>query len=263
MENIIEAIEKTIFDEPLADLAIDYLDIGLDMITDSDIIEAIPVVKTFVSLYKGTMSIKERFFAKKLMIFASEIYNGNVPENEIIRRKEAIENNEKWIRKEIEEIAIFLDRFDFEYKAKILAKLYVAFLKNIICAEKYLNMLSIIDKWQKSDNDLLKTIYKKYKSKTLNIANGERDYVILIDKASQQRLESLGVLNIKREVINLLNKFEGLLDDKEIEEIMKNGEYSLEETYELNYEGIILAEILSEGKVITKFDEKYFNLSSM
>lgn len=263
MKNIIEKIEKTIFDEPIADLTIDYLDIGLDMITDSEIIEAIPVVKTFVSLYKGTMSIKERFFAKKLLIFAYEIYNGNVSENEIARRKDAIINNENWVRKEIEEIVIFLDRFDFSYKSQIFAKLYVAFLNNIISADKYLNMLPIIDKWQKNDNDLLQIIYREYKNKTLNIAKGERDYVLLIDHASKQRLESLGILNVKREVINLLNKFEGLLDEKEIEEIIDNGEYSLEETYELNYEGIILAEILYEGKVITGFSENYFNLSSI
>ncbi len=86
MENIIDEIEKTIFDEPLADLAIDYLDIGLDMVLDSEIIKAIPVVKTFVSLYKGTMSIKERFFAKKLMIFANEIYSGQVSEEEIQKK---------------------------------------------------------------------------------------------------------------------------------------------------------------------------------
>lgn len=263
MENIIEGIERTFFDEPLTDLAIDYLDIGLDVVTDSEIIEVIPVVKTFVSLYKGTMSIKERFFAKKLMIFASEIYNGNVPESEINKRKEAIKNNEYWIKKEIEEIVIFLDRFDFSYKAKIFAKLYVAFIKNIICSEKYLNMLPIIDKWQKNDNGLLQILYREYKNKTLNISYGGRDYFYFIDSASKQRLESLGVLKIKREVINLLIEFDGILEEEEMEEIIEKGEYSLEETYELNYEGIILAEIINEGKAITKFDEKYFNLTSI
>lgn len=263
MENIIEEMGKTIFDEPMTDLAIDYLDIGLDLITDSAIIEVIPVVKTFVSLYKGTMSIKERFFAKKLMIFASEIYKGDIPENEIIKRKEAIKNNEPWIKKEVEEIAIFLDRFDYGYKAQIFAKLYIAFLNNVICAEKYLNMLSIVDRWQKYDNDLLQLIYREYKNKSLNISKGERDYVILIDSASKQRLETLGILSIKREVINLLNEFGDFYREDALKEVIKNGEYSLEETYELNYEGIILAEILNEGKVITNFDDKYFNLSSI
>lgn len=263
MENIIEEIEKTIFDEPLTDLAIDYLDIGLDMITNSEIVEAIPIVKTFVSLYKGTMSIKERFFAKKLIIFVSEIHSGNVSEEEIQIRQKAIKNKEKWVKKEIEEITIFLDRFDFAYKSKLLAKLYIAFLNKKISADKYLNMLPIIDKWQDYDKSLLETLYKENKKGTLNISNGERDYVILIDNASRQRLESLGVIKTKMEVIDLLNKYEDVLDEEEIQEIISDSQFCLEKKIEFNYEGIILADILFEGKVVHEFDERYFNLSSI
>lgn len=263
MDNLIEGIEKNFFDEPLTDLAIDYLDIGLDMITNSDIVEAIPVVKTFVSLHKGAMSIKERFFAKKLLVFAYEVNSGQVSEKEIQKRKTAIKNDEKWIKREIEEITVFLDRFDFAYKAKILAKLYVGFINKKISSDKYLNMLSIVDKWQKYDNALLERIYMEKKNGTLNISYGERDYVIMIDNASKQRLESLGVLKVNRKVVNLLNEFDGLLDDGEIEEILENSEFCLDETYGLNYEGMILAEILFEGKIIHEFDKDYFNLSSM
>ena len=55
MENLITEMEKSFFDEPVVDLAIDYLDIGLDMITNSEIIDAIPVVKTFVSLISSLL----------------------------------------------------------------------------------------------------------------------------------------------------------------------------------------------------------------
>lgn len=262
MEDLFTEIEKSFFDEPVVDLAIDYLDIGLDMITNSEIIEAIPVVKTFVSLHKGVMSIKERVFAKKLLVFASEINSGQVSNTALSERRIAIGNNEKWIKKEIEEITVFLDRFDFVYKSSILAKLYIAFINEKISSDKYLNMLPIIDRWQKYDNSLLERIYKEQKNGTLNISHGERNYVIMIDVASKQRLESLGILKIKREVVSLLNEFEGL-SDEDIDEILEEGEYCLQETFELNYEGIILAEILFEGKVLHDFDENYFNLSSM
>lgn len=266
MKNIASEIEKTLFDKPLEDmkeLSVEYLDVLLDVVTDSEIIEAIPVVKTFVSLYNGVISVRECFFAKKLMAFAKEIHSGNVSEEELVKRKKAIENKESWIRKEIEQIVVFLDRFDFAYKSILLAKLYVALINKKISSDKYLNMLPIIDKWQQYDNGLLEKIYDENRKGTLNISNGARDYVILIDSASRERLVSLGILKVKREVVSLLNKFEGLLDDDEIEEILEDGEFCLEETYELNYEGIILAEILFEGKVIHEFDENYFNLSSI
>lgn len=261
MDNLIENLEKNFFDAPLSDLAIDYLDIGLDMITNSEIMESIPVVKTFVLLHKEVMSIKERFFAKKLLIFAHEINSGQVLEEEIKKRKTALENGEKWIKKEIEEIAIFLDRLDFAYKAKMLATLYIGFINKKISSNKYVNILQIIDKWQKYDNDLLEKIYMENKKGTLN--NRGRDYVIMIDSASQQRLEALGILKVKRKVINLLNEFDKLLNNDEINEILEEGEFCLDETYELNYEGIILAEILFEGKIIHDFNDNYFNLSSL
>lgn len=55
------------FFEPLKqtdDLAVDYLEIGLDALIKSDIVEAIPVVKSFVHLYKLGMSIREHVLAK-------------------------------------------------------------------------------------------------------------------------------------------------------------------------------------------------------
>lgn len=244
MENIIGEIEKTIFDEPLTDLAIDYLDIGLDMILDSEIIEAIPVVKTFVSLYKGTMSIKERFFAKKLMIFASEIYSGQVSEEEIQKRKIAIENNEKWVKKEIEDIAIFLDRFDFAYKAKLLAKLYILFLNKKIGLDRYINMISIIDKWQKYDNDLLEKLYIGYKEGNITGFMGGKHNAKTNYDGSMERLEALGILTIHYKVIDLVNELGSKFEVDDIKQIYGNCLYNLKRTLKLNYEGFILAEIL-------------------
>ena len=53
------------------------------------------------------MTIKERSFAKKVMLFASHIHSGNVSLKEIEKRREAINNNEKWIEKEMEQIIVF------------------------------------------------------------------------------------------------------------------------------------------------------------
>lgn len=260
MSKLISELKKSFFEKPIADLTVDYLDIGLDMITDSIILDNIPVVKSFVAFFKAGMSLKERHFAKKLANFVKQIHEGNIPESEFQKRKNAINNHEKWVEKEIEEIVIFLDRFDFSYKALMLAKLYVALINGVISSDKYLNMLPIIDKWQKYDSNTLKTIYNEHKKTTLNMEYGNRDYVISIDLASKQRLESLGVIGITREVKDLLKEF-GEIDEKDIEEIKEEGQYCLDERYKLTYEGVILAEILFEDKVLTKFNKDYFNVS--
>ena len=142
----------------------------------------------------------------------------------------------------------------------MLAKLYVALINGVISSDKYLNMLPIIDKWQKYDSNTLKTIYNEHKKTTLNMEYGNRDYVISIDLASKQRLESLGLIGITREVKDLLKEF-GEIDEKDIKEIKEEGQYCLDERYKLTYEGVILAEILFEDKVLTKFNKDYFNVS--
>ena len=142
----------------------------------------------------------------------------------------------------------------------MFAKLYVALINGVISSDKYLNMLPIIDKWQKYDSNTLKTIYNEHKKTTLNMEYGNRDYVISIDLASKQRLESLSVIGITREVKDLLKEF-GEIDEKDIKEIKEEGQYCLDERYKLTYEGVILAEILFEDKVLTKFNKDYFNVS--
>ena len=252
MDNIVKRIEETIFDTPIEDLTIDYLELGLDAVTSSEIVESIPVVKTIVALFKTGISIRESFFIKKLLVFSSQIFNGEISESEIKKRQEAIRNQEPWIKKEIEQIVVYLDRFDAAYKAKMLANLYIAFVNRLIAPDKYINMLAIIDKWQKYDEALLETLYTEHKKGS----GHNKDYVILIDAASKQRLEALGVLRVKREVLCLLDYYdEDELEDEQL--------YCLEEKHSLTYEGIIMSEIIFTGKVASEFDDKYFNLSSI
>lgn len=250
--NIISELEKSILEEPL-DLTIDLAEIGLDEITDSEILKNIPVIKTLITIYKTGMSIKERHFAKKVMLFASHIHNDSISSGELEKRRNAINNNEKWIKKEMEQIIVFLDRFDFEYKAKILAKVYIAFINNKISSDKYLNMLPIIDKWQQYDEVALKTIYNENQKGSLN----ERDYVCIIDRASRQRLEALGIISIQQEIEDISYLIE---DEDDADEICP---YCLHKSLKLNYEGIILAEVLFEGIVISDFGKNFFNLSSI
>lgn len=263
MCKLMNELEKNFFEKPIVDLAVDYLDIGLDMITDSEILENIPVVKTFIAICKTGMSIKDRFFAKKLMIFSYQINTDNISDSELKKRKKAIENHEKWIEREIEEIITFLDKFDFAYKAQILAKLYVAFVNGVISSDKYLNMLPIIDKWQKYDNMALKTVYTESKKHSLNISDANKDYVTSIDFASKQRLEALGVLGIQRNVKTIFEEIDFKeMKGSKIDEIMEErNQYYLCEEFMLTYEGIILSEILFEDNVKTQFNKDYFNLS--
>ena len=251
MDNIINQIEEDIFKEPLGDLVIDYLDIGLDAVTDSEIIDCIPVVKTIATICKTGISIKERFFAKKMLIFASEIRKGDVSEEKFELRRKALANNEKWIKKEIEDIIIYIDRYDRAEKAQMHAILYRGYINNKISNDKYLNMLAVIEEWHKADNGLLEKLYEIHKKNEFN----SRDYVIMTDSASAQRIEALGILHIKREVVDLEEEFGPAESDDEY-----GCPFALREELSLNYAGILLGEILFDKEIYSSFDEEYFDI---
>lgn len=253
MDNFIVQLGKDIFEQN-GDLCQDYLQLGLDEVLDSKILENIPVVKTFVSLIKTVNTVQERFFAQKLLIFATSIHRGTVSEGELTKRRDAIKNNNSEIKKEVEQIIIFLDKFDFAYKAEILAKLYIAFINGVISSDKYLNMLPIIDKWHQGDKQLLKILYDLDNQKALNLYDSDRDGIYLIDLASQQRLKALGVLGLTYEVEDISY----MLDDDDDE-----CPYCIREKRTLNPEGRILSEILFEDEVKTHFDKHDFTLTSM
>lgn len=104
------------------DVSVEYLELGIDALSQENVIKDIPVVSTFMSIFRVGSSIKQAFFYKKLIIF---LYNMNdIPLNE--RQK----FYEKSIKDDInfgEKLIYTLDCLDEVKKAEYLAKLYKAY----------------------------------------------------------------------------------------------------------------------------------------
>lgn len=114
-----------------ADLLQEYAEVGLDTVIDSELVDAIPVVKTLVAISKGAATIQDRIFLKKLANFLSEANNLSTEERTRWYEKMKLEKPKK--TKELaEKIMLMIEAANDNYKAAVIGKLFRAFAKGQI-----------------------------------------------------------------------------------------------------------------------------------
>ncbi len=69
------ALINTATNPEFADTVKDYAELGIDAIFNSEIVDAIPVVKSISAILKGVATIQDRMFLKKLATFLSAANN--------------------------------------------------------------------------------------------------------------------------------------------------------------------------------------------
>ena len=90
-----DSIEVSLFDSiakgELAKIGTDFLEITLDEVLDEGIARSIPFIGTAVGLYRATMSIKDRFFIKKVLLFLTELHKTEQEQREKFSAQLAID----------------------------------------------------------------------------------------------------------------------------------------------------------------------------
>jgi len=142
MASIIKPVRDEILN-PTIDIAIDYVEIGLDAFVDNDAIREIPFVKTIVGLVKGGLSIKERYDLKKLLTFFKEFHNNKISDEKVNSFKNKFNTDKKYRNEVIEAIVLFNERYLDIRKSKVLANLIKAHIEGILTWDA-LNDLSIV-----------------------------------------------------------------------------------------------------------------------
>lgn len=137
--------EKEIFNKSI-DTAIEYCDIGLSQLIENETVKEIPFVKTFISVYKIGLAIKERAFIKKLLIFLKSLHSQQVETEKLNKFKQKFYNDSKFKEAVLENIIVLNERF-FEYeKSRILGKLFSSVISEKITYKRYLELCSALDK---------------------------------------------------------------------------------------------------------------------
>jgi len=105
----------------LGDLAQEYAELGLDLITDDGVLRDIPIVGSIVKISKAVGSIRDRLYLKKLLHFLHKV--GETTQQE---REAFIEDNCQETKQFEETVLLILERSDRIEKATLIGKIFKA-----------------------------------------------------------------------------------------------------------------------------------------
>lgn len=155
MENNLSlALRDSISEEASSTLS-DIAEVGLDSILDDGLFKDIPLISTALSLYRIGRSVKERHYVKKLAQFISSLNNGVVDADSRDYYKQKLEGGNKQRNHELEYIMILIDLYISYDKPDMLAKLYLAYLREDILWQEFAMYAEAIDRFLPGDCSLL------------------------------------------------------------------------------------------------------------
>jgi hypothetical protein len=171
MKIVKENMHDIICSSDLDSLSQEYIELILDSMSQNEIIDNIPVVKTLVSLVKLKRSISDHIFIKKAMAAILEIGQINAKlRNDFIN--ELADDNSTGIEK----FMFKINHLDSLKKSKIFGKLCKIKAENRISLKEYYRMTNVLQKAYLDDFILLKDFSEKEKGEVLS----ESEYYSII-----------------------------------------------------------------------------------
>lgn len=160
--NLVEDLKVSIFEENI-DIAIDYIELGLDNILDSvcdnEIIKRIPIVSTVYSVCKIGSAIHEKHLLRKTLIFISSFNSKKIKAKKLEKYRKKIETNSIYAQEELGRVLLLLNKILDDEKAKILANLFRNYIEEEIDWEQFCEMTDITERIFLSDIFTLKQGY--------------------------------------------------------------------------------------------------------
>ncbi|WP_010247319.1 hypothetical protein [Acetivibrio cellulolyticus] len=175
------------------DTLVDYGELALDLIFKDQIVSDIPIIKTLASLCKVGLTIRERFFARKLLIFLKEYQQGTIDDEKKQKFEDSMSNS-KYRQKVADTLMVLIDAFREESKSAILAKLFKRYIDGIYNWEKFIYFSNCLDILFLNDTNTLKHYYRIYSEPSYYIYGNSGLHEYKKDKGALNRLEYLGFL---------------------------------------------------------------------
>ena len=141
--------------ESVLDGSAGIVDTTIDLLKEDDA-KSIPFVSIAAAVYHIGKTIHERHHLNKLIEFVAEIEAGTVDEN---KRKQYITKwhaDRKKRESELEYLIVVIDRFLHKDMARMLARVYLAYLEGEILWREVLSYSAVIDRLLPGDYEALK-----------------------------------------------------------------------------------------------------------
>lgn len=185
MDGLINDFEKSLFNES-KDIVSEYIEVGIDSFLNDGILKEIPIVSTIVGVLKIGKNVHDRNLLKQTLTFINEFNTNRVNEDKLEEYKVKIENNSKKCEEELGRVLLLLNNFIDREKSIMLAKLFKAYINQIINWNEFCEYTEIINRLFIQDINLLEMIYNGTVNDTTNRT----------DLFRVERLNSLGIIGL-------------------------------------------------------------------
>lgn len=169
--DLVEQLKVSLFENSI-DVATDFAEIGLDNllsdITDSEILQEIPIIKTIYSVCKVGLAIQEKHLLKKTLVFIKEFNSKQIKPKKLEKYKKKINEQPHYVEEELGRVLILLNKILDDSKAVILAKLYRNFIEEEIDWEQFCELTDITERIFLSD---IKVLLHGYKHKGVDLGD--------------------------------------------------------------------------------------------
>ncbi len=139
----------------------DCIELGIDSFIKDGTLKEFPIVSNIVSGFKFAKNIYDRNLLKKTLTFIDELNKGTLSRDELIAYQSTILNNPKRCEDELGRVTIYLNSFIDDEKSIMLAKLYKAYIKELIKWDEFCEYAEITNRIFIQDLKILKDIYNK------------------------------------------------------------------------------------------------------
>lgn len=149
LNELSKSLKETLTDSDFQDLSVSVAETIMDAAINDGLVKDIPIIGTIVGLCRTTINIKERLFIKKLVYFLSEIKD--IPKERRKKMISEINNSEQFGVKVGEKLLYLIDKCDDHVKAKLIAKIFAAYLNEKISYVDFIKASTVIDRAMISD----------------------------------------------------------------------------------------------------------------
>lgn len=183
------------FEDSLSDnvfsVVSELAEVGLDAIMNDGLLKEVPFLSTIISVYKIGKDIHARHNMKKFVAFQNEINSHMVDNEERQKYISKFKEKQEFRQRELEYLLVVIDRYIGIDKPIMLARLYLAYLQDLLTWKELCMYSEVIDRFLLNDFNVLSV-------GDVVLTNYNGNEAIL-------RLEALGLMAEKREVNHFLN----------------------------------------------------------
>jgi hypothetical protein len=192
-----KAFEDSIVGNEIEGITEESLDSVVDILTNNELLEEIPIVKYIFSGYKIYNGIREKAEIKKLLIFLYQLTSLKDKDRKSLIDK--IEENPKFKKKTFERVVLIVERLDEVEKAKITGKLFLNYILKNIDQDTFFRLCFAVERTFLTS---LKALEESYRANYKERPQGVTFAAVIRDPLMNKELSYVGLMKETLESTN-------------------------------------------------------------